>query len=153
MLDPLWEIIPPAQAAVAVGVMALIWIAVKILKGGKGPDYLEEVRSLAALGELGKAGEIQLNHGNTQEAYNLFLRGGLEDKCSICAERLGRLEKAADHAHKDGNLERAANLLEQVGRHAEAAKLFEKAGLQRKSALAAAKDRTATPEQLAQHWE
>jgi tRNA A-37 threonylcarbamoyl transferase component Bud32 len=152
LLDPVWEIVDPVHVIAALVTLVGLWIVARILQR-KDPDYLVEVRNYASLGEFAKAGEIQLRHHNYEEAYNLFLRGNLHEKASVCAERLGRAEQAAEHARKAGNLERAATLLEQVGRYGEAAKLFNKAGLRHKTALAVAKDRSATPEQIARSWD
>jgi tRNA A-37 threonylcarbamoyl transferase component Bud32 len=152
LLDPVWEIVDPIHVIAALVSLVGLWIVARILRS-KDPAYLVEVRNYASLGEFAKAGEIQLRHHNYEEAYNLFLRGNLHEKASVCAERLGRTEQAAEHAREAGNLERAAALYEQVGRYGEAAKLFDKAGLRHKTALALAKDRSATPDQIARGWD
>jgi len=151
LLEPVWEIVDPVHVIAALVTLVGLWIVARILQK-KDPAYLVEVRNYASMGEFAKAGEIQLRHQNYEEAYNLFLRGKLHEKASECAEKLGRTEQAAEHARKAGNLERAATLLQQVGRYGEAAKLFDKAGLRHKTALAVAKDRSATPEQIARSW-
>ena len=144
----------PVHLGAALGGLLLLLVIVKVLRGSRGePGYVEEVRSAVNAGNYKRAGELQLRHGNLQQAYNLFERGEVHEQAAEAAKRLGMTEKAAGHYEKAGELELAAELFDEAGRSKDAARLYKRVGRFKEAAALLEKDSEAQPLEIARLWE
>ena len=144
----------PTLIAAALGGLLLLLLIVKVARGKKKePGYVAEVRTAVSAGNYKRAGDLQLRHGNLQQAYNLFERGNLHTEAAETAQRLGQVERAAKHAEQAGELEKAAELYDEAGKGVEAARLYKRVGRFKEAAQLMERDPNAQPIEIAKLWE
>ncbi len=116
-------------------------------------EYLQQVRALVEKRDYLQAGKLQVQHGNMEAAYNLFVRGQLEKEASQIASFLGQNQKAAVHAEKAKEFRRAAELYLECEEFESAGRAYAYAGQFQEAVAMFERVPEADLEQQAQVWE
>ena len=149
------ENLDPVVGGGIAGALLLLVILLKWLTGNKNkePDWVSQVRQLYKDGKYEKAGELQLRHGNVQEAFNLFEQGEAHKRAWPLAQRLGLTEKAAKHAEAAGEFEKAASFYKKIGQEDGVVRAFRKGGMFQKAAETIEAKGGTDPAEVGKAWE